>query len=471
MRRTPLVALVIACAAAAVAPLSARQPSSSAEPLPRLRVSDNRRFLVADRGRPFFWLGDTAWELFHRLDRDEATRYLTRRAEQGFTVIQAVVLAELDGLKTPNAFGHTPLHDNDPTRPDERYFAHVDWVIATANELGLYVGVLPTWGSNWVSKKDIFTPENAEIYGRWLGERYRDAGVVWILGGDRLVEKDRQRAILEAMARGLAEGDGGGHLMTFHPRGGSSSSVAFPDADWLSFNMLQSGHSPRSTNYLPIEADYARQPVKPCLDGEPSYEYPPDALPPNRPVGAVQVRRNAYWAVFAGAHGHTYGTHPVWQMYAPPRTPLWDVQTPWYDALDLPGAIQLVHLRHLMLSRPFLSRIPDQELVEAGQADGIGRIQATRDGNPGADDASWLMAYLPDSGSVTIRTGRVAGEQLRGWWFDPCSGTTVPLGLMPNRPSLSFEPPPRETGRDWVLVLDDASQGYPAPGSTRWSEP
>jgi len=469
MRRALLLALMIALGG--VPPAGARQPPSSPGSPPRLRVSDNRRFLVAERGGPFFWLGDTAWELFHRLDRDEATRYLTRRADQGFTVIQAVVLAELDGLKTPNAYGHTPLHDDDPTRPDERYFVHVDWVIAAANDLGLTVGLLPTWGSHWVSKNNIFTPENAEIYGRWLGRRYRDAGVVWILGGDRLVEKDRQRAILEAMAKGLAEGDGGTHLMTFHPRGGSSSSAAFPDAAWLDFNMLQSGHSPRSTNYLPVEADYARHPVKPCLDGEPSYEYPPDALPPNRPVGAAQVRRNAYWAVFAGAHGHTYGTHPVWQMYAPPRKPLWDVQTPWYDALDLPGAMQLVHLKRLMLSRPFLTRIPDQDLVEAGQADGIGRIQATRDGSPGSDDASWLMAYLPDSTGVTIRTGRLAAEQLRGWWFDPCSGGTVPLGLMPNGPSLSFEPPPRETGSDWVLVLDDASQGYPPPGGEPWTAP
>ncbi len=30
--------------------------------LPRLVVSDNKRFLATADGRPFFWLGDTAWE-------------------------------------------------------------------------------------------------------------------------------------------------------------------------------------------------------------------------------------------------------------------------------------------------------------------------------------------------------------------------------------------------------------------------
>ncbi len=75
--------------------------AAAAEHPPRLKVSENRRFLVKEDGSPFFYLGDTAWELFHRLDRDEAGRYLADRAAKGFRVIQAVVLAELDGLQ-PN---------------------------------------------------------------------------------------------------------------------------------------------------------------------------------------------------------------------------------------------------------------------------------------------------------------------------------------------------------------------------------
>src|SRR6188472_2788845 len=77
----------------------------SAQTLPRLRVSENRRFLVTADGQPFFWLGDTAWELFHRQTREDAERYLRDRAERRFTVIQAVALAEFDGLGTPNAYG------------------------------------------------------------------------------------------------------------------------------------------------------------------------------------------------------------------------------------------------------------------------------------------------------------------------------------------------------------------------------
>src|SRR5262249_18837819 len=91
-----------------------------------LRVSENRRFLVRADGTPFFYLADTAWELFHRLDFEQAEDYLENRAAKGFTVIQAVALAEFDGLTEPNANGDLPLIDQDPARPNAAYFEHVD---------------------------------------------------------------------------------------------------------------------------------------------------------------------------------------------------------------------------------------------------------------------------------------------------------------------------------------------------------
>ena len=230
-------------------------------PLPRLKVSENRRFLVTADGRPFFWLGDTAWELFHSLTREDAERYLQNRAGLRFTVIQAVVLAEFDGLGAPNAYGQTPLRNNDPLQPNEAYFAHVDWIVARANALGLYVGMLPTWGDKWNRKwgvgPEIFTPENAATYGEWLGRRYRDAALVWIVGGDRPVESDAHGAIVRAMARGLRAGDGGAHLITFHPPGGNGSSTWFHGDDWLDFNMRQNGHVTEYTGrYDQTRADY-----------------------------------------------------------------------------------------------------------------------------------------------------------------------------------------------------------------------
>ncbi len=156
----------------------------------RLVVSDNHRFLQFEDGTPFFYLGGTAWELFHRPTTREAERYLENRRSKGFTVIQAVMLAELDGLHTPNANGDLPFEDDNPLRPNEKYFSHIDSVIRIAGSKGLFIGLLPTWGDKvdkqWGLGPVIFDVQNAYKYGQWIGNRYKDfPNIIWINGGDR----------------------------------------------------------------------------------------------------------------------------------------------------------------------------------------------------------------------------------------------------------------------------------------------
>lgn len=461
--------------------LAAAWPAFAAETLPRLQVSPNQRFLVTATGQPFFWLGDTAWELFHRLNREEADRYLQNRAERGFTVIQAVALAELDGLNDPNPYGHRPLLDHDPARPDVRegpdndYWDHVDFIVAQANALGLYVGFLPTWGDKWNKKwgvgPEIFTPPNAAAYGEWLGRRYRQAGLIWILGGDRPVENDTHREITRALARGLRQGDGGAHLMTWHPSGGQGSAQYFHDDAWLDFNMRQNGHVPEFTGrYDATRTDYDRTPVKPVLDGEPIYEDHPvsfDAKKLGHSI-ASDVRRPLYWNLFTGAFGHTYGHHSVWQMWAPGRNPINNPLLPWSDAIRQPGAAQMQHGKHLLLSRPFLDRIPDDSVIVTDRVPtsvpGAGRYRfvATRD-----RAGTYAMVYAPTGRPFKVRTAAVQGETLQAWWFNPRTGQATSLGTFPNTGEREFAPPDPGEMLDWVLVLDDAARRYPPPGQSR----
>ncbi len=296
----------------------------------QLRVSDNHRYLSFDDGTPFFYLGDTAWELLHRLTLPEAGQYLANRAAKGFTVIQTVVLAELGGVSEPTPDGHLPLVDWDPTQPNEGYFRHVDAVVEAAAALGLVMGLLPTWGSFWKQGQErspIFDADNALTYGRFLGWRYRDKPLIWILGGDQTVESESERTVIDAMARGLREGDGGTHLITFHPRGPGQSSEALHTAPWLDMNMIQSSHGARDhDNGLFVEQDLSLKPLKPTVDGEPRYEtipvgfYNADARQSDR-FDDYDVRQAAYWALLAGACGHTYGNNNIWQMWTPGRKP------------------------------------------------------------------------------------------------------------------------------------------------------
>jgi len=434
----------------------------------RITVSENRRFLVTEDGQPFFWLGDTAWELFQRLTLEETELYLENRRERGFNLIQAVALAEFDGLRTPNRYGELALIDMDPARPNEAYFAHIDAVIRLAERKGLYIGLLPTWGDKvrrmWGEGPEVFTAQNARVYGEYLGRRYRaQTNLVWILGGDR--PGDGLVELWTAMAEGIQAGQGRRALTTLHPAGGRGSSEWFHACDWLDLNMWQSGHGALDApTWEMIERDYRREPVKPVLDAEPNYEdHPIDPWsrkwePRFGRFNDYDVRKQGYRSVFAGACGYTYGHHTLWQFFQPGRTPVNFPALTWGEAIYRPGAAQLIHLKNLMLSRPYLTRVPDQGLLRSDAGTGAAHVQATR-----AADGSYAFVYLPRGGqTVELDLSRLAGP-LRAWWYDPRSGQAHAAGELNAGGAWAFTAP--LGGSDWVLVLDEIARGYAPPGA------
>lgn len=432
----------------------------------------NGHFLVTASGEPFFWLADTAWELFHRLNRAEAEHYLETRRRQGFTVIQAVILAEMDGLHTPNANGHLPLAGDDPLRPNEFYFRYVDDLIRLAAAKGLYVGLLPTWGDKvngelWGTGPVIFNPENAHGYGKFLGRRYKnDPNILWILGGDR--PADGCQDLWGAMADGIIQGLERRPFFTYHPSGGVGSSAWFHHTDWLDMNMWQSGHVHiDAPNWEMVASDYRRQPSKPVLDGEPNYEdHPIDPflrpwVPEYGRFTDYDVRKQAYRAVFAGACGHTYGHHAVWQFWTLERQPVNFPMPTWKEALLRPGATQLVHLKNLVLSRPYLSRITAPDLLPglpaippAAENTHFDPLRAAHPVAARCAAGSYAMVYFPQANQtlqVDLRplSGRVAAA-----WFNPRDGATYPLGEYPQQIQTLTSP---LAGPDWVLLLDAQS--------------
>ncbi|WP_218145385.1 glycoside hydrolase family 140 protein [Parapedobacter koreensis] len=438
----------------------------------RLKVSPNGRFLVYQDGSPFFWLGDTAWELIHRLDSAEVIQYLDNRKAKGFNVIQAVILAELDGLHTPNANGDLPLVEDDPSQPNEAYFGYVDWIVDQAGSRGIYMALLPTWGDKlmklgWGIGPEIFNEQLAEVYGEYLGRRYRKKwNVIWINGGDRNPSSAAHENVWRSLAMGIVKGAGGydDALISFHPQpadpGGSSN--WFHNDDWLDFNMHQTGHCNDGTPYLKIAYDYGLTPIKPTLDGEPLYEEHPLCGDPEKYgfSGAYQIRKKAYWDVFYGAFGHTYGCHAIWQMYDQGRQPINSPQHNWKESLDLEGAGQMIHLKKLMLSRPFLERIPDQTLVITPNAfDGL-HVSATR-----SKDGSYAMLYFPGKRTVAVNTRLLSGTTLKVWWYNPRTGQCLATETIPRHEEFIATPPSQQPDEDWVLILDDSDMKFKEPGT------
>lgn len=429
----------------------------------RLRIAQGGRWILQQDGTPFFYLGDTAWELFHKLNREEVMEYLDHRAEFGFTAIQAVALAELDGLKTGNAYGRCPLCINekgeyDPKLPDLEgeysYWDHVDFVIHEAEKRGLYIALLPTWGDKysrqWGVGPEIFTQESAYAYGLWIGHRYAETpNIIWVLGGDRVLQTYQHHAIIREMARGIREADKGYHLMTFHPNGAQSSSTPLHHEAFLDFNMIQSGHGRMHTNYKMIEHDYNLTPIKPVLDGEPGYEGHPDEFTPARGyLDEADVRMFAYTALLAGACGHTYGHHSIWSMAGRemPDFPVNHFAMTWQQALRAPGAEQMQYVKKLLLSRDWLSTKPAQEWIME-QYEGLHHIQVLA-------GETFLYAYTAQGAPIVLELGHLPGECLRVQWYNPRNGEYQEEGTCENKNSHRFYPPTGGRNNDWVLVLE-----------------
>ncbi len=431
-----------------------------------LKVSPNQRFLMTEDGEPFFWMGDTAWELLHRCTKEQIEMYLENRRKKGFNVIQTVVLAEEDGIRTPNEYGHLPLLNENPTTPNEAYFDVVDFTIQMAEEKELYIGLLPTWGDKvvpmWGLGPVIFTPDNAEIFGNWLAKRYqRFNNIVWILGGDRpiLSKEGDYRELWNRMAKGI-EDVRDDWIITYHPNGDRElihGSQTVHAQEWADVVMMQSSHGRKEVEtWEDINILWDLEPAKPCLDGEPNYEDHPIAPwpqwdPKNGYFRDHEVRKQLYRSVFAGGFGVTYGHHHVWQM--------WDYHRqvknngfelrPWYDALDRPAAFQVKHLVDLMLSHKYFTRIPDQSMILSDEGEGGYHICATRD-----SEGEYAMIYIPDT-EMTVKLDLSSIQKpYEVSIFDPRTGYTHPIEGQFMADEYTFNSTVQ--GPDWVLLIEKA---------------
>jgi hypothetical protein len=112
-------------------------------------------------------------------------------------------------------------------------------------------------------------------------------------------------------------------------------------------------------------------------------------------------------------------------------------------------------VRALIESRPVLSRVPDQSLVE-NPLEGADHIAATRgDG--------YAFVYDAQGRPFTMNFGKISGSRVKCRWFNPRTGTSMEAGEFDNRGTHAFTAPSEGFGSDWVLIVDDVSKGYQPP--------
>lgn len=426
----------------------------------KLSVSENRHYFEIG-GRPFFWFADTAWLLFQRLTLSETEIYLRNRKDLGFNIVLADLLH--DPLRK-NAYGDPALENGDLRRPTRgAYWEHIKNAIQKAEEIGLYVGVLPLWGSCFLTPG--MGPEEEEKYLSYLSfviEELRPfPNIIWILGGD--IKGSTAPELFEKAAL-LLKQDNPDRLIGYHPFGSTDSSEWFAGKPWLDFYLFQSGHrrydqQPEGDEIFPftednwryVEHDYSLPDSqrKPTLDGEPSYEWILQGLhDPAQPYWkAADVRRYAYWSAFAGAAGHTFGHSSIMQFVKEGDTHTsFQAKFTWNEALFHEGAAEVSHMVRLMRSVDFTSGREAQELVTEGSGEKYDRIAVFS----GPD---YLFAYDFTGHEFTLNLSLYNRKKMDAYWMDPVTGARTFLGPADPSETRTFRPPYRENGTDWVLAL------------------
>lgn len=428
----------------------------------KLTVTENGRYLK-NGDTPFFWMGDTAWLLFHQLDLEDTRRYFRNRLEKGYNII----LADFThGAGQKNRNGSAALIDGDFARPDTSndFWTHIDDVIALAQDMGLYMGILPAWGSATV-KPGTLNMENVDAYVDFITERYgKYENIVWIVGGD--VRGDAGLDVFNRMGERLKEKNPD-KLVGYHPVGRTSSTEWFCNQDWLDFHMFQSGHRRYDQvkmhawddnlpdenwfgedNWKYVFRDHRLEPNKPTIDGEPSYEHVLQGLhDATQPYWqACDVRRYAYWPVFAGAFGHTYGNNSIMQFHKhTDRVGAFGAKDLWQDAVHHPGSGQMKHMMDLVTSVDYQNGNPHDELVIKGQGERYERKAVFA----GED---FLFCYDYAGNAFTLDLASYAGKTLDVYWFDPESGIYGYVETIEGGAEYTACPA-KKADTDWVLVL------------------
>ena len=448
----------------------------------KLKVSDNQRYLMHENGTPFFWQGETGWLLPERTDRAEAAYYLQRCREAGYNMVQVQVI---DGVPAYNHYGQMSNIDGWNFQGINRkgvygYWDHMDYIIKCAEREGIYIGMVAIWGG--LVKAGLLTEQDAVKYGTFLANRYKNSpNIIWMMGGD--IQGDINYKVWDKLAKTIKSIDKN-HLMTYHPRGRYTSAKWFSKADWIDFHMFQSGHRrygqrmgnkdypiPDNTeedNWMYVDSTWAYKPMKPVIDDEPIYEDIPQGLhDPNEPRWMdYDVRRYAYWSVFAGSFGHTYGHNAIMQFLKPGYGTSYgdagDVKT-WYQALNDPGFSQMKYLKRLILAFPFFERIPDQAVISGENGKQYERLIATR-GN------DYLMVYNYTSREMKIDMRKSSGDKKKIYWMEAATGELRYLGEVANK-IYTMKPQKITSGIcDGVLIAFDSTKQYLTPDMTEIPE-
>jgi len=452
---TPAPFRRLAAALAVLAAVAAPAPAADDNPFAKhgkLRVAKSGTHLEHADGTPFFFLADTCWTGPALSSAEDWDFYLKDRKAKGFTAVQFNAISPWRTAPT-DAEGRTAYAITDGKLvPNEDYFKRLDTRLKAINDAGLLAVPVLIWAHKKGDAGTELSDEQIVTLVKYELARYKDRHCLFILAGDNRYDPpqaERWKRIGRAVFA-----DFPGLLVTTHPTGMNWPWKGWEDEKWLTVLGYQSGHGDDANTLRWIHsgplAEYGRRKdvARPVINLEPPYE-DHNGYQSRKPHSAYNTRRAVYWSLLSGpVCGVTYGGHGVWSWHTKPGEPPTDhpgtgVAKTWKEALNLPGAAQMGHVRKLFESLPWTKLRPKPDFVgqETGKTDPSKFVACAA-----ADDKDTGVAvfYFPAGAKAQVLL-HVRGVQGSVRWFNPRTGEWVersPRGV--------FTPPDDE---DWVLVV------------------
>jgi hypothetical protein len=419
-----------------------------------LKVSENRRYLAFSDGKPFLWLGDTAWAGPHRASVEEWDHYLADRAAKRFTLIQVAPAPNWAG--EADRQGQKPFPDKTLAQWNPAYWQAFERKVQRANESGLVVllvGLMEPVSRYPESSKACLFARN--IIARLFGNC-----VIFSPSFDSNfmpLANEVGRAAREATAV---------HLITQHPgtpwdQPTPTFSLQYYDESYLDIAAVQTGHNAGHLDWCARNAIdwhlqlYRHEPHKPVINVEAMY----DAQGTNA-WRAFDARSLGWRTWLSGAMGYTYGAGDM-----PPKIPqgsgavwFWVTDAEKYDywkkALQWESANQMRHLHDFLAGLDWWRLEPAHELIRNQPAEVTRRMVLAK-----TVTGDLAVAYLPDNEAIEVNMARFPGS-MSARWFDPVRAQYTPVGGgITNQGTHRFVPPAKG---DWVLHLTRAASAKSA---------
>ena len=402
-----------------------------------IKPSSDRRYLTYSDGSPFFYLGDTAWEITWKSRAPEVLAFIEDRKRKKFSALQIVAMTHQDfnfaRFGVMNRQGEPYYLNNDYSLPNPRYFDYLDSIVTLANSSGLIVSLVPLWAA----MMNLYTPaynynqltvEESLLIAKYLAARYAAYNLIWIIGGDNAYDTNERKSFWSDFAHMIKRASGSRQLCTCHPMGSRGSFDFFSNStDWLDFNMYQSSHIASGDYTWQLgQRGFNDTPTKPVLNGEACYEDIYNNLwAPGDTSGVssvrimdIDVRQASYESVFAGSLvGITYGANGIWQWNTDEIPGTHYPRYTAIEALDLPASSQMTVLKDILLKYSWYMLKPTPALlIDFKSSDNHCQIAASD---------SVILVYIP-AGTTRISLASIPlTDSLFCSWINPRDGTVI----------------------------------------------